>query len=730
MNKDDLDLFIQTVIDSISVDRNTLAPQNRQFRITADDSVALCREVQPIFEKEKTVLDLVSPINICGDIHGQLGDLVRCLQLGGFPPFTRWLFLGDFVDRGPYSVEVITLLFALKIRYPNHIYLIRGNHESPEMTEIFGFMRECVQKFDLFPHVNRFESQGEIVWMEFCSVFEYIPVAAIVANDYLCIHGGISPLLEKVQQIRELKRPLKIPLNGLVTDLFWSDPSKDAKEYGQSERGSTCVWGLAPLTKFLKENKLKCLIRGHQFVVEGFDYPFAPDRSVITMFTASNYAEGIPNKAAFLVMDKNGKYEIQTLPQFPIFSSSPQLSIATALEAPPPKEAPIVSNHVLSNSTDEQTTTTNVQPRVKVRQMINHSIGVHRRSLPLDKDRRNFITNSSVSPPAKEKATSNESNKNTEENEATPTTEDKITSLSPNNNAKENKSSSKKPSLSINNSNSPNSRSIKSKSANSNINSKASKQIANSNKNSNQSQVASPPKVASQSQLLNATKAPNSRMVTQNNKINANKRISGSNDNLNMSTNINGIQVMNNLNIPNLNIPTNVGLDLSSLDPDPEYSQSETSESFKNNNPASPPNVNRIHNMPSLSLVVMEQNKVKKNESSFPKPPPLPASARTVKANPYHSLAANARMVNEVSPLVKSVDNRRNNESHTDDSILRATPKSVSKSSVSMTPPQNQKGSLHTPPKPKRLSTEYTPTPRPNISKTRKTKARSNSLKY
>ncbi|OHT09894.1 hypothetical protein TRFO_04443 [Tritrichomonas foetus] len=292
MNKAKLDALIGNLMNCRTSD----------FQIRIPDAMYLCSTVLPIFQNENIVLDLPGPINICGDVHGQLNDLVRCLQIGGLPPFARWLFLGDYVDRGPKSVEVICLLFALKIRYPTQVYLIRGNHETPEQSELFGFYAECLRKL---------QSQ---CWNTFCDVFEYMPLAAIVSNTYFCVHGGISPSLEKIQQIREIKRPLQIALSGMITDLLWSDPSPETKEWGENTRGSTYVWGLNPIKRFLKNNKLKYLIRGHQVALEGYNFPFNPDQCVITMFTASNYSEGVPNKAAFLTIDQVGKFEVKVLP--------------------------------------------------------------------------------------------------------------------------------------------------------------------------------------------------------------------------------------------------------------------------------------------------------------------------------------------------------------------------------------------------------------------------------
>lgn len=317
MSKLNLDNLIQQIIDSVFAPKSPTAKGNSKTIITPTIVFNLCKEIIPIFEQEKTVMELTAPISIAGDVHGQLIDLVFALRTGGMPPNNKWLFLGDYVDRGPCSLEVISLLFALKIKYPNSVFLIRGNHEAADMTEHFGFLLECINKLDSNssnPDLNYAnDSVGTRSWRTFCGAFEYIPIAAIVSKDYLCVHGGISPLLEKVDQIRNFKRPLMIPPTGLLTDLLWSDPSKDINNYGDSERGMTYTFGLLPVKKFLKENKLKYLIRGHQVAMNGCDFPFLPEKCVITVFTASNYAEGINNKAAILLIDQAGKFEVKQL---------------------------------------------------------------------------------------------------------------------------------------------------------------------------------------------------------------------------------------------------------------------------------------------------------------------------------------------------------------------------------------------------------------------------------
>jgi serine/threonine-protein phosphatase PP1 catalytic subunit len=230
--------------------------------------------VRPVLLGEPTLLELSGPVNVCGDIHGQLTDLTRCFHFAGPPPKTRWLFLGDYVDRGPQSVEVLCLLFALKIRYPGAIWLVRGNHETKEMSRDFGLAAECVKKLD------------KTAWESFCSVFQTMPLAAVVASQYFCVHGGLSPRLEGLHQIKAIQRPLEVPTSGLVADMLWSDPDSHVAEFAPSYRGATFVFGLTPAKQFLARNSLKMLVRGHQ-AVDGFDYPFPGSKQVLTVYSCA-----------------------------------------------------------------------------------------------------------------------------------------------------------------------------------------------------------------------------------------------------------------------------------------------------------------------------------------------------------------------------------------------------------------------------------------------------------
>jgi serine/threonine-protein phosphatase PP1 catalytic subunit len=268
----------------------------RTMVLSDDDVLWLLTHVTPVLLREPSVLDLTGPIWVCGDIHGQFTDLIRIFQAAQSLGQDQYLFLGDYVDRGPQSLEVICLLFALKLRNPFDIFLLRGNHESPEMTESFGFLGECISKLE----AN--------VYPMFLDVFKCLPIAAVINGSIFCVHGGLSPVLNSIQQIREIERPVDIPEDGLLADLLWSDPCRDTEEWGPNPRGATVSWGLRAAEKFMEENGIVGIMRGHQVAEKGYDYPFEPNRSVVTVFSAPAYANRL-NAAAFALVKRDSSVE-------------------------------------------------------------------------------------------------------------------------------------------------------------------------------------------------------------------------------------------------------------------------------------------------------------------------------------------------------------------------------------------------------------------------------------
>ncbi|CAI0379549.1 unnamed protein product [Linum tenue] len=155
----------------------------------------LCDQARAILVEEWNVQPVKCPVTVCGDIHGQFYDLIELFKIGGNAPDTNYLFMGDYVDRGYYSVETVTLLVALKVRYRDRITILRGNHESRQITQVYGFYDECLRKYG---NAN--------VWKYFTDLFDYLPLTALIESQVFCLHGGLSPSLDTLDNIRALDR--------------------------------------------------------------------------------------------------------------------------------------------------------------------------------------------------------------------------------------------------------------------------------------------------------------------------------------------------------------------------------------------------------------------------------------------------------------------------------------------------------------------------------------------
>ena len=256
----------------------------------------LCAQVIEHLESESTLLKLNFEGIIVGDLHGSLQDLLRVFQSNGIPPLQRYIFLGDYIDRGEYSLEVITLIFALKVIFPSHIFLLRGNHEFIAINSIYGFKQQCIAEYseDLFYDINR--------------VFSYLPLAAITRDRTFLVHGGLSPALKNVDQIDLIPRPYdsyeKTPFYQLVLDLVWSDPSETITGFQPSARGTGQTYGIDVVNHFLKSNGLKQMIRAHQCVAGGVEQ--FHNTSLYTVFTASNYAPDVANLSGIIRLSYKG----------------------------------------------------------------------------------------------------------------------------------------------------------------------------------------------------------------------------------------------------------------------------------------------------------------------------------------------------------------------------------------------------------------------------------------
>jgi len=267
--------------------------------LTEEEIKFLCENCRKILESQDTLLNLSSPIKVCGDIHGQFYDLIRLFGFGGYPPTSNYLFLGDYVDRGKQSIETISLLFALKIKYPENIFILRGNHESSKINRIYGFYDECKKKYD------------KKIWKLFNETFNYLPVAAIIEGKIFCIHGGLSPKLLSLDQIQKVKRPTEIPDDGLLCDLLWSDPNSKILGWVENDRGISYVFGVDVVEKFLLKFGFDLICRAHQVVEEG--YQFFGKKQLVTIFSAPNYCGEFNNAGAIMNVDKTLMCSFQAL---------------------------------------------------------------------------------------------------------------------------------------------------------------------------------------------------------------------------------------------------------------------------------------------------------------------------------------------------------------------------------------------------------------------------------
>ena len=272
-------------------------------RVSKTDCIQLIESAVSIFRRERTLIELKDPVTIVGDIHGQFFDMIRMFELGGDVESTKYLFLGDYVDRGSFSIEVVILLYALKINYPGTIFMLRGNHECRQMTSFFNFREECLYKYD------------EEIYSIIMDSFDTLPLSCIVNNKFLAVHGGISPELNTLEDILRIQRFQETPRVGIYCDLLWADPvdsesGETPDQYKNNEvRGCSFYYNVRAVKAFLKRNKLLSVIRAHEAQLDGYkmhrwngtsEFPV-----VITIFSAPNYCDVYNNKGAIIKFNNN-----------------------------------------------------------------------------------------------------------------------------------------------------------------------------------------------------------------------------------------------------------------------------------------------------------------------------------------------------------------------------------------------------------------------------------------
>jgi len=331
---------------------------SRSVGLKNGEIIKLCVYAREIFLNQPVLIELnpKPSLVIAGDVHGQYSDLLRIFDTMGHPPKTNYLFMGDYVDRGKKSLETILLLLAYKVKYPENFFLLRGNHECASINRVYGFYDECKRRANLK------------VWKTFTDLFNCLPVAAVVAGKIFCVHGGLSPSLNTMEDILKIKRPTDVPEFDLLNDLLWSDPSETAEDWEDNERGVSYCFGKSVVQDFLARNDFDLVCRAHMVVEDG--YEFFGNRILVTVFSAPNYCGEFDNNGAVMhvnedllcsfeiiqALDANGEpintmsysneYVKETCPP-----ELPDENMASVSEEASNENG---SNEFLSNNTDEQ----------------------------------------------------------------------------------------------------------------------------------------------------------------------------------------------------------------------------------------------------------------------------------------------------------------------------------------------------------------------------------------
>ena len=274
----------------------------RQVLLKEDEINDLLGAAHDVFMSQPMLLELNPPLKVIGDLHGQYYDLLKIFDKTGQPPTSNFLFLGDYVDRGKHSMEVICLLWCYKVKFRENFFLLRGNHECAAINRMYGFFDDVKRRY----HIK--------LWKHFTEVFLTMPCAAVIGEKIMCMHGGLSPELltvDGLKRVLEVKRPVEVPEKGVLCDLLWADPEEDITGFVESDRGVSYLFGADVVDQFLNATDMDLVIRAHQVMDRG--YGFFADRQMVTIFSAPNYCGEFDNDAAVMNVNEQLQCSFQIL---------------------------------------------------------------------------------------------------------------------------------------------------------------------------------------------------------------------------------------------------------------------------------------------------------------------------------------------------------------------------------------------------------------------------------
>jgi len=249
----------------------------------------LCLLSTELLLTEPSLLEIDAPVHVASNIHGHFDELIDIFEACGYPGDHKYLFLGDYVDRGRQSLECICLLLAYKIKFSDKVFMLRGNHECSSTSRIYGFYDECKKRYSVK------------VWSYFIRCFNCLPFAAVIEDKVFCVHGGLSPELKSVEQINQIQRPTDISDSGLLCDLLWADLDLTLLDWDSNSCGVSYSFGPKPIEIFLSAHNYSLLIIASKIHFSGYEY--SPSIQTLQLFSVPNYCETYQNNGAVLSID-------------------------------------------------------------------------------------------------------------------------------------------------------------------------------------------------------------------------------------------------------------------------------------------------------------------------------------------------------------------------------------------------------------------------------------------